>query len=93
MVFSPQQVKFELLSYIKEFGTDPENWRIGSAMNAEVALFEDNAIDRDKDIWLWKPLLSPSAAAIVLRYMTEQLHIPLSDRSSSGSNVYLFKKR
>lgn len=92
MVFSPQQVKFEFLSYIKEFGTEPSGWRIGSGVNAETALFEENGVDRERDIWLWKPLLSPAAAAIVLRYMTEQLKIPLADTSAKGPMLYLFRR-
>lgn len=92
MVFSPQQVKFEFLSYIKEFGVDPQAWRIGSATDAEAALFTDNGVDRDRDIWLWKPLLTPNAAAIVLRYMTEQLRIPLAESSGKGPAVFLFRR-
>ena len=91
MVFSPQQVKFEFLSYIKEFGVEPEHWRVGSGSDAEDALFRQNKVDRDKDIWLWKPLLSPAAAAIVLKYMTHNLRIPLADNSENGRFIFLFR--
>ena len=40
MVFSPQQIKFEFLSYIKEFGGRPEEWRVGCAVDAQKAMFE-----------------------------------------------------
>lgn len=92
MVFSPQQVKFEFLSYIKEFRGERSEWRVGTGADAEAALFEGNAVDRKADIWLWKPTLSAAAAAIVLRYMNGQLHIPMSENSTPGPIVYLFKR-
>jgi hypothetical protein len=79
MVFSAQQVKFEFLSYIKEFGGDPTDWRIGSGTDAQGALFERNGIDRERDIWLWKPTPSPAAANIVLRFFIERMGVPATD--------------
>jgi hypothetical protein len=93
MVFSPQQVKFEFLSYIKEFGGKAGDWRIGCAADAPKALFEEHAVDPVRDIWLWKPTLSAAAANIVLRYMTEQFHVPAAGPPSAGASVYLFKAR
>lgn len=92
MVFSPQQIKFEFLSYMKEFGGAPGDWRVGCAPDAPKALFEGNAIDREADIWLWKPSLSAAAAGIVFRYMTNQLRVPAANNSAAGSNIFLFKK-
>lgn len=92
MVFSPQQVKFEFLSYIKEFGGDRSEWRVGACADPDAALFEDNAVDRKADIWLWKPTLSAAAAGIVLRYMTGQLGIPVTENSTPGPVIYLFKR-
>lgn len=92
MTFSVQQIKFEFLSYIKEFGGKAGEWRIGLAEDARKALFADNAIDEATDIWLWKPALTPVAARIVYRYMTEQLHVPPVEQQGDGRCVYLFKK-
>jgi len=92
MVFSPQQIKFEFLSYIKEFGGKAEDWRVGCGTDAPKALFEENKIDRDRDVWLWKPALSPAAADIVFRYMTDQFHVPAASNTATGPNIFLFKK-
>ncbi|MGA0533856.1 hypothetical protein [Hansschlegelia sp. KR7-227] len=92
MVFSAQQIKFEFLSYIKEFGGKAEEWRVGCSADAPKALFQDNAIDPERDIWLWKPALSPAAAHIVYRYMTEQFRVPPASRDGVGSSIFLFKK-
>jgi hypothetical protein len=92
MVFSPQQVKFEFLSYIKEFGGSPEEWRIGCGADAETALFDENLVDRERDIWLWKPMLSPAAATIVLRYMSERFRVQIAENSTSGPILYIYKK-
>lgn len=91
MTFSPQQVKFEFLSYIKEFGGRPAEWHVGCADDAAQALFAQHAVDAESDIWLWKPTLSAAAARIVFRYLTEQLHVPAAD-DRPGRCVFLFKR-
>ena len=93
MVFSPQQVKFEFLSYIKEFGGSAKDWRIGTGGDAESAMFGENEVDRERDIWLWKPTLSPAAAGIVLRYFTGQFGVPRTENSTAGPIVFLFKRQ
>lgn len=93
MVFSPQQIKFEFLSYIKEFGGRPEEWHVGCASDAKDALFEQEGVDREQDIWLWKPALSAAAARIVYRYLTEQLHVQRAGaNSASGASIFLYKR-
>lgn len=91
MVFSPQQVKFEFLSYIKEFGGKPAEWCVGCADDAALALFDRHGVDPARDIWLWKPTLSKAAARIVFRYLTEQLHMPAADQGA-GRCIYLFRR-
>jgi hypothetical protein len=93
MVFSPQQVKFEFLSYIKEFGGKAEEWQIGCAVDAKAALEDEQQVDLERDIWLWKPTLSPNAAKIVHRYFTQQLGVPDAGASPGGASIYLFKRR
>ncbi|MCL8385591.1 hypothetical protein [Xanthobacter aminoxidans] len=91
MVFSPQQVKFEFLSYIKEFGGRPADWCVGCADDPARALFVRHAVDTERDIWLWKPTLSPAAARIVFRYLTEQLHVP-AVAEETGRCIFLFRR-
>ena len=92
MVYSVQQIKFEVLSYIKEFGGKAEEWRIGVAPDAPAALFTDNAVDAEHDIWFWKPALSQAAARTVYQYMTQQFRVPPVDGQAEGNCVFLFKK-
>jgi len=92
MVYSVQQIKFEFLSYIKEFGGSTNEWRVGTGTDPEVELFEAHSIDRKQDIWLWKPMLSPAAAIIVLRYFVDKFGISKAEYSAAGSVVYLFRK-
>ncbi len=92
MIFSPQQIKFEFLSYIKEFGGRSADWRVGCAADAQEAMFDREGVNRELDIWLWKPALSPAAARIVFRYLTEQLHVPVAQSSGQGANIFLFKR-
>lgn len=93
MVFSAQQIKFEFLSYIKEFGGRPQEWHVGCAIDAPSAMFEQEGVDQVRDIWLWKPALSPAAAQIVFRYLTDQLRVQSAKSGMPGANIFLFKKR
>ena len=94
MVFSPQQIKFEFLSYIKEFDLDPSAWRIGVADDARAALFSHNAVDEVRDIWLWKPALSAAAARIVFAFFTQRFGIPPAAQapSATANCLFLFRK-
>lgn len=92
MTLSLQRVKFELISYIKEFGGKPEEWRVGCARDADADLFGMNRVDADADIWIWKRMLTPRAAALARTYMHGQLGVPLAQASKEGGIVFLFRK-
>lgn len=92
MILSVQQIKYELLLYIKEFGGRAADWRIGVAEDAPHALFGENGVDAASDVWCWKPALTPAAAQTVYRYMTEQFHVPPAGWSERGCCVFLFAK-
>jgi hypothetical protein len=75
MNYSVQQIKFECFSYIKEFGARMEDWVIGAASDPDSVLFEEFALDRTDDIWMWKPALSPAAASAVIDFMTSRYRL------------------
>ena len=91
MTFSVQQIKFELISYVKEFGGNFSQWSVGTAEDAPRALFEHHMVDPVEDIWLWKPAMTSAAATLVAGWMTErQKAIAVGD--GGGTCVYMFKK-
>ena len=94
MLFSSQQIKFEFLSYIKEFDLDPSAWRVGLAEDARTALFTDNGVDEATDIWIWKPAATAAAAAIVFSFFTHRVGIqPTAQVWTASTNcVFLFRK-
>ncbi|MEJ0093227.1 MAG: hypothetical protein WDN46_07285 [Methylocella sp.] len=93
MTYSVQQIKFELISYVKEFGGDFREWSVGIADDAPKALFELNKVDPVSDVWLWKPAASASGAAMVHAWMTERQHAnAVAGDSASGASVFMFKK-
>ena len=92
MAYSVQQIKFELISHVKEFGSDFTQWSIGRAIDAPKLLFEVHKVDPDKDIWLWKPALTPSAAAIVVEWMTGRQKTPSAAGDDNGDCVFFFKR-
>ena len=46
MVYSVQQIKYEILAYMKEFGGDFSDYYVGITHDPENALFKDHKVDR-----------------------------------------------
>jgi hypothetical protein len=80
--YSIQQIKFELLSYLKEFGANGADWIIqlttGTDDQAVLSLRDDDA---QSMIWICKPTLSERAAALIKEHMVSRfgMHSPSED--------------
>ena len=93
MAYSVQQIKFELISYVKEFGADFTEWSIGLAADAPKALFEINKVDEVRDIWLWKPAVTNAAAVMIRNWMTDRQKVNgVTGDDDSGVCVFMFKR-
>ncbi len=73
MILSVQQVKYELLAYIKEFDPSFGNWYVGVSDDPKRALFETHAVRDADDPWLYKQLLTLRAARTVQAYFVAHL--------------------
>ena len=62
MVYSVQQIKYEILAYMKEFGGDFSDYYVGITHDPENALFKNHRVDSKKDPWLYKQALTFQAA-------------------------------
>ncbi|HEY0285396.1 MAG TPA: hypothetical protein VGC62_00020 [Pseudomonas sp.] len=92
--YSVQQIKFEFLSYLKEFGS-AKGWQIGVCDDPQAVLFDSLAVDCSADIWLWKPALNASAAGKVVEYFQQRFGIAEAacNRASEAANcVFLYRK-
>lgn len=92
MVYSVQQIKFEFLSYIKEFGGRAEEWRVGVAEDGRRALFELNGVDEERDVWLWKPALSANAARMVRDFFAGRMNLAPAADDAAGACVFIYRK-
>lgn len=95
MVFSVQQVKYEILAYIKEFGGDFSDYYVGIAADPQKALFETHGVDKDKDPWLYKQTLTFAAARTVQRYFLDRLRADgeaVVQGDADTDCVYVYKK-
>lgn len=95
MVFSVQQIKYEFLAYIKEFGGDFEDYYVGIAADPQKALFEEHGLDKDKDPWLYKQALTFYAARTVQNYFLDRLGTdgePVRRGDEDMDCVYVYKK-
>ena len=95
MVYSVQQIKYEILAYMKEFGGDFSEYYVGISNDPENALFKSHQVDRGKDPWLYKQALTHQAARTAQDYFLSRLK---SDGEAIvGGNedwdcVYVYKK-
>ncbi len=92
MTYSVQQIKFELLSYIKEFGGDAMHWHIGTSDDAAKEMFELQRVDPTTDIWLWKPALTPTAADLVAKWMIDRSKASRVETETPGRCVFLYQR-
>jgi hypothetical protein len=83
--YSVQQIKFEFLSYIKEFGGKGSDWTIGLLNEEEhqQRALSDNTKNADL-IWICKPALSPNAARIVSEYFISRFGARQAPDSVAG---------
>jgi hypothetical protein len=95
MVYSVQQIKYEIIAYIKEFGGDFADYYVGVTAEPEAALFQRHKIDKRKDPYLWKQALTFHAARNVQRYFLERLGTD-GEAAVRGDEtvdcVYVYKK-
>ena len=92
MTYSVQQIKFEFISYVKEFGGNFTDWHIGVALDAPKALFQVHKVDPVHDFWLWKPALTSAAARLVTTWMTQRQNAHPAAGDTEGDCVFMFKK-
>lgn len=95
MVFSVQQIKYEILAYIKEFGGEFSDYYVGIAADPKKALFEKHHVDPEKDPWLYKQALSFAAARTVQDYFLRRLGAdgePVLRGDEDTDCVYVYKK-
>jgi len=95
MVYSVQQIKYEVLAYIKEFGGDFSDYYVGLTDDPQKALFTTHKLDRDKDPWLYKQALTHGAAWTIQKYFLSQLKSdgqPPTNNNEDTDCVYVYKK-
>ena len=95
MVFSVQQIKYEILAYIKECGGDSGDYDVGIAADPKKTLFDVHKVDKDADPWLYKQALTFYAAQTVQDYFLRRLKAdgePVYDGDEDTDCVYVYKK-
>ncbi len=74
-MYSVQQIKFECLAYIKEYGGDPRAWLTLACAGPGEAGLARWGVDPAHDIWMCKPALSPLAAMSVVHFLRERMGV------------------
>ncbi len=94
-MYSVQQIKFECLAYIKDFGGDPRAWIVLPCEPPTDAVFEQCGVDVSHDIWMCKPALSVKAALNVVRFLRDRMGVaaPPHDRPITPGARYVLLYR
>lgn len=95
MIYSVQQIKYEILAYIKEFGGDFKDWYVGIASNPKKTMFEKHSVHENDDIWLYKQALTFTACKTIQDYFLQVLKTDGETITSGDEDtdcVYLYKK-
>ena len=95
MVYSVQQIKYEILAYIYELGGNFCDYYVGIAEDPEEALSKTHRVDKAKDPWLYRKALSCTAAHTIMDYFLNRLNVDGRsgiNGSESSDWVYLYKK-
>lgn len=95
MIYSVQQIKFDIQAYIKEFGGDFNEWCIGIASRPRRVMREVHLVDEALDIWLCKQAISHRACQTVKTYFTEKLSVEGIESPEGGEEgycIFLFRK-
>jgi hypothetical protein len=95
MVYSVQQIKYEILAYIKEFGGDFSEWYVGIAADPKHEMFETHSVNENDDIWLYKQALTYRACKTIQDYFLDKLKTDgrsVTDGNEDTDCVFLYKK-
>lgn len=93
--YSVQQIKFEFLSYMKEFGANGADWFIGCSTGPTVC-GESAAIVPEAMIWISKPALSARAARMVHEHMVSRHRVQIAPGAGAveaGNWIYMYRDR
>ncbi len=95
MIYSVQQIKFEIFQHIKEFGSNFQDWFVGISSDPKHDLFNKHLVDKKEDIWLHKQAVSFAACKNVQKYFLENLKTDgeiVNNGHEDMNCIYLFKK-
>ncbi len=95
MIYSVQQIKFEILGYIKVFGSDFSQWYIGIASRPKEVMWNRHGVDEIQDVWLCRQAVSYRACETIRSFFIDKLKVdgtPAAEEPSEGNWIYVFRK-
>lgn len=97
-MLSVQQIKFEILAYIKEFDPVFGHWTVGASSDPKAEMESRHGIDMIDDPWIFKQALTEIAARNICRYFHEILGCnapedPVDAAAGDRTRVYACLRR
>jgi hypothetical protein len=89
---SVQQIKYDCLAYLKEFGA--AGWIINVA-SAPEEMVAKAGLDLDRDPWLWRAAMTERAARTVAEFLCGRFagDVQLGDDSAPGPYIVLYRRQ
>ncbi len=90
---SVQQIKYDCLAYLKEFGA-AAGWVINVASAPEETV-RKAGLDLDRDPWLWRAAMTERAARTVAEFLCGHFagDVRLGDDAAPGPYIVLYRRK
>jgi len=92
--YSEEQIRVDIQSYIQRWGGGYDAWYVGIAKDPAGRLFSEHGVNKQEDLWIWRPATSTSAARRIERYFVELLNTGGGPGGGDQESdcVYAYKK-
>lgn len=93
MVYSPQQIKWDLLSAIREYGTDASGWTVCLSDGPPEATLGTLGLDADGMAYMGKPALTERAARLVHDFLTRRMGVASAPAPQRGNWIMVYRPK
>lgn len=86
MIYSVQQIKYDIMACVKEIDGRFDAWTIGLAADPKAAL-RAQGVDLDADCWMYRQALSRKACLTVQTWFVDRLGVRRAERDPDSEDV------
>lgn len=92
-VYSPQQIKWDLLSAIREYGTDATQWTVCLSSQPPEETIIGLGHYPDAMSYMGKPAMTERAARLVYDFLRQRMGVATVETRRAGPWIIVFRQR